>query len=144
MNIDEQLKLRFLGVDIVQLNFQSQKPLEGDIKLDLEINPKVFYPKDAPHVFKIICELKLGARDFFSLDLTAIGSFVLSKEVQEDTKREFVNVNAPAIMFPYIRSFISSFTSNLGTVTGGSIILPPQFFDGELEDVLSAEDESQS
>jgi len=35
-------------------------------------------------------------------------------------------------MFPYIRSFISTLTANLGSVVG-TLVIPTQFFKGELE-----------
>jgi len=34
-------------------------------------------------------------------------------------------------MFPYVRSFITTLTSNLGDVTG-SLVIPTQFFQGDL------------
>ena len=38
-------------------------------------------------------------------------------------------------MFPYIRSFISTLTANLGNVTG-PLTIPIQFFNGVLEEIL--------
>lgn len=136
MKVEDQPKLHFTGVDIVNLNFHTEKPLEQNVKLDLDVQPKVFYPEEDNTVFKIIIELKLGAEKYFSLNLVAIGTFKYDKELDGDLKKQIVNVNAPAIVFPYIRSFISTLTSNLGNVTG-SIILPTQFFDGELEELLT-------
>jgi preprotein translocase subunit SecB len=43
-----------------------------------------------------------------------------------------MNINAPAIMFPYIRAFISNLTSNLGNIIQ-TITLPPYFFGKEIE-----------
>jgi preprotein translocase subunit SecB len=49
-------------------------------------------------------------------------------------KKVFVDINAPAIMFPYVRAFITTLTTNLGNVTS-PLIIPTQFFKGELEEV---------
>jgi preprotein translocase subunit SecB len=37
-------------------------------------------------------------------------------------------------MFPYVRAFITTLTTNLGNVTN-PLIIPTQFFKGELEEV---------
>lgn len=43
-------------------------------------------------------------------------------------------------MFPYIRSFITTLTANLGDVTG-TLTIPTQFFKGELKEIDSIEEE---
>jgi len=138
MKVEEQPKLRFNGVDIINVNFSSERPLEKDVDLDLNIQPKVFYPENDELFFKIIMEFSLGAQDYFHLEMLALGTFQFDQEVDQEIRKKFANMNAPAIMFPYIRSFVSSFTSNLGNVTG-NIVLPTQFFDGELEEVKNFE-----
>ena len=50
----------------------------------------------------------------------------------ENIKEQLIHTNAPAIVFPYLRSFISMFTSNLGTIP--SLTLPTHFFKGKLEE----------
>jgi len=54
--------------------------------------------------------------------------------IYKNLKKVFVNINAPAIMFPYVRAFITTLTTNLGNVTS-PLIIPTQFFKGELEEV---------
>lgn len=56
-------------------------------------------------------------------------------ELVQNLKKSFVNTNAPAIMFPYVRAFIAMLTSNLGNVTG-ALNIPPQFFKGDLEELV--------
>ena len=71
---------------------------------------------------------------FFSLNLVGIGNFNFDKSFNsEELKRSFVNINAPAIMFPYVRAFVNTLTSNLGKVTG-TLTIPTQFFHGELQE----------
>ena len=141
MKVEEQKRLSFTGVDIISVDFKTQRPYDGSINLDLNVNPKVFYPENDSRGFRIIIELTLGAKDFFNLSMVAIGDFEFDKDIDAKTKKQFTNKNAPAIMFPYIRSFVSTFTSNLGRVTG-SIVLPTQFFDGELEVIEKQENET--
>ena len=72
--------------------------------------------------------------DVFKLNLRSVGYFELSQEILENPniKEQLINTNAPAIVFPYIRSFISMFTANLGTIP--SLTIPTQFFKGKLEE----------
>jgi len=136
MEVKEQIKLNFHGVDFYSVQFASVKPLDKNKNIELSIVPKVFYPIDSRLDFKIIFEIILKADDCFNLSIEAIGHFSIDKDVEESVKKSFVNANAPAIMFPYIRAFITTFTSNLGSVTG-PILLPPQFFIGQLDEVAA-------
>ncbi|MCZ8298507.1 MAG: protein-export chaperone SecB [Flavobacterium sp.] len=134
MSIETQVKLRFLSVDFPVVNFQSEKQLLENQEINIDIEPKVFFPKDNKSHFKIIQEVNISVDEVFNLFIVAIGSFELNDVDDEKMKAHFVNMNAPAIMFPYIRSFISTLTSNLGNVTG-TLNIPPQFFKGELKQI---------
>jgi len=136
MKINDQIQLKFIGVDFPMINLNSLRPKEKEDKTPITINikPQVFFPKENPNFFKIIQEIQLVSESFFELNLLAIGTFELSKSVEKDIKKAFINTNAPAIMFPYIRAFISTLTANLGNVTG-TLSIPPQFFKGELKEI---------
>lgn len=138
MEVKEQINLHFHDVDIVGVNFEALKPFDNSIQLGLNIVPKVFYPSNNPLEFKIMFETKVQAEGYFELEVRAIGHFSFQQALDEETKKRWVNHNAPAIMFPYVRAFITTFTSNLGNTTG-SIVLPPHFFSGQLEEVASPE-----
>ncbi|MGB1204698.1 MAG: protein-export chaperone SecB [Chitinophagales bacterium] len=133
-NIKEQARLKFYGVDIVDVNFNIQKKRDDNLKVAIDIKPKVFYPKNSAKQFKIIMATTLVADGYFHLNLTSIGSFELNKIIDEKMKQDFININAPAIMFPYVRAFIATLTTNLGSSIG-SITIPPHFFPKHLEEV---------
>lgn len=136
MEVINQIQLKFHGVDFPVINLNSDEPFfqSTENSINIEIIPKVFYPKDQPDFFKIIQEIKLSSDNYFSLFILAIGTFELKADLDDKIKKSFVNINAPAIMFPYIRAFISTLTTNLGNVTG-SLTIPTQFFKGELEEI---------
>ncbi|MGC4130258.1 MAG: protein-export chaperone SecB [Bergeyella sp.] len=138
MSAETQIKLKFSSVDFPVVNFNSDQQFTGEQGININIEPKVYFPKDNPNHFKIIQEVHVSADNTFNLFIVAIGNFELSNVEDEKIRHNFVNMNAPAIMFPYIRSFISTFTSNLGNVTG-TLNIPPQFFKGELP-IISDED----
>ena len=129
---ETQIKLKFHSVDFPVVDFQSKKQLIEGVEIMIEIEPRVFFPKEYLNHFKIIQEVRVFAEEVFNLFIVAIGSFELNDVEDEKLKYSFVNMNAPAIMFPYIRSFISTLTSNLGNITG-TLNIPPQFFNGELK-----------
>lgn len=134
MEVNQQTKLTFHGVDILNINFNAIAPREEELKIDIKCEPKVFYPADDLSVFKIIMDIELKDERYFELALRAVGNFELESELNNDLRKVFVNSNAPAIMFPYVRSFITTITSNMGDVTG-TLVIPTQFFKGELDEV---------
>ena len=143
MSIETQIKLKFLSVNFPVVNFNSENQFNGDKEITVNIEPKVYFPKGNSNHFKIIQDVQVSVENVFDIFIIAIGNFELNVE-DEKLRTTFVNMNAPAIMFPYIRSFISTLTSNLGDVTG-TLNIPPQFFKGNLpiltdEDILTTEE----
>lgn len=142
MEVTEQPKLKFNGVNILNINFNAEKPYDNENAIDLNIDPKVFHPKDDTKAFQIIMDVSLVCENFFKLKLLALGDFEFSEDINnEELKKNFVNVNAPAIMFPYVRAFINTLTSNLGDVTG-ALTIPTQFFNGDIPEVTQQEEKS--
>jgi len=135
MNVGIQPILKFEGINIVNLDVKQIAPLNPteEAPIDLTIIPKVFFPDNNSSNFTIIIELKIGSKNYFDISIVAFGNFSLNKSVNEPDSKVFINTNAPAIMFPYVRSFLSTLTSNLGSGFA-PIILPPHFFQGELEE----------
>ena len=138
MEVKQQPRMTFHGVDILNVKFDSTKMFvsNGDEKIDIETNPRVFYPSDTPNHFKIIMDVNLKVNDYFTLEILGIGNFELENIAEEAEKKNFVNINAPAIMFPYVRSFITTFTANLGGSTG-ALMIPVHFFSGDLEEIIN-------
>jgi preprotein translocase subunit SecB len=142
VEVATQIQLKFHGVDFPVINLKSDNPFVQSPEniINIDIKPKVFYPKEQPDFFKIIQEIKLNADNFFELFIVAVGTFELKADVDMNLKKGFVNNNAPAIMFPYIRAFISTLTTNIGNVTT-PLIIPTQFFKGELEEIIHRSEE---
>jgi preprotein translocase subunit SecB len=135
MDVVNQPKLKFHGVDFINIKFNTDKQYDGQTGIDLNVDPKVFYPDDNELAFKIFMEISLHCDNYFDLSVVGIGNFEFDKDFNDlNLKKTFVNANAPAIMFPYVRSFITTLTSNLGNVTG-PLIIPTQFFQGDLPEI---------
>lgn len=132
MEVSLQPKLKFHGVDFVNIRLDTKQQYDNQAGIDLNIEPKVFYPENKTNFFKIFMEVSIVCEGYFEIVLVGIGNFEFDKEFENiDLKKTFINTNAPAIMFPYVRSFITTLTSNLGNVTG-SLTIPTQFFQGDL------------
>jgi preprotein translocase subunit SecB len=143
MEISEQPKLRFNGIDFLHINFNARKksPIPN-ADLQLSVVPHVLFPKKEPTKFKIIVEINIGHPESFDLEILALGHFETDREIDAEIKKTLVNQNAVAILFPYIRSFVTTLTSNIGSSIE-PIIIPIQFFKGELEEVLEPEENKQ-
>lgn len=143
MEVKEQIKLRFLGVDFPSVQFSSAQQYiseKSSEPLLINIIPKAFLPKDRLNVFHIIMNVEISLKGFFDLKIIGIGYFELPVDsVTEEQRRAFINANSVAIVFPYVRSFVATLTANLGDVMT-PIILPAQFFKGELEEYILPED----
>jgi len=87
-------------------------------------------------------EINIGRVDYFDLEILALGHFETNREIDEEIKRTLVNQNAVAILFPYIRSFVTTFTASLGSIIE-PIIIPIQFFKGELDEMIEPEENLQ-
>ncbi|MDR2449095.1 MAG: protein-export chaperone SecB [Prevotellaceae bacterium] len=133
MEVSHQTKLTFHGVDILDVDFHAITTPEDKMDIKIDSTPRVFYPKDNKYLFKVVTEIELKDERYFTLRLRAIGHFELNDELSDELKKKFVNANAPAIMFPYIRSFITTLTANAGII--GTLIIPAQFFKGTLEEL---------
>ena len=139
MEIAQQHRIQFHGVDIINVQFNSTNRLTPNSDVQLNIKPKVHYPENEPGLFQIFMEVDLSSKECFTLSLLAIGHFQIDDHDNDELRKQLVNQNAPAIMFPYIRSFISTFSSNIGMTTG-PLLLPPQFFTGEVPEINPKEE----
>jgi preprotein translocase subunit SecB len=138
MEIKQQKNLSFNGVDIFQVSYISKQPYNGTASVNLELNPKVFYPDGKPNEFSIIIEASINCPDYYEITFAASGRFTIDPSLTDPVRKSFINNNAPAILFPYIRAFVSTFTSNLGSSVG-AVLIPPHFFKGDLEVIKDTE-----
>lgn len=136
MGATNQENLKFKGVNFITLSYNCSKPWDNE-EIILDVSPSIFLHKDNRNSFEIIMEVTVEAEGSFKIQTTAIGTFSIGEDASEDYREKFMNVNSSAIMFPYVRSFISTLTSNLGTTTG-TVTIPAQIFSGNL-DVINPE-----
>src|SRR5699024_2163428 len=95
---------------------------KGDYKVQIEFNPRGKVQK-SNHLFYLKLGIQVKDKEVkFSIALDTISTFKYSDESNLD---EYINglfvLNAPAIIFPYLRAFITNITSQSGM---SPLILP--------------------
>lgn len=96
----------------IQLNNCQVKSLkfeESKEAMELTMAHGVSYQEEEPKAFAIYFKISLPAENNL-LSIEYIATFTTSKEVDNKFKESyFPSVNAPAIAYPYLRSFVSQF-----------------------------------
>lgn len=97
---------------------------KGNTKIDLNIRKKVTYDKDKNcGVVKLMTKVFENPieNDYpFSIKLQVSGFFNIECEDDEECEK-LLNINAVAILFPYVRALISTYTANANV---SPLILP--------------------
>ena len=136
-------QLLFEGVQIVEVEF---KTMDGEFLKDspvqFKIRPTVLHDKDDKTIFTLIMNASIISENIFTLKFIAIGNFRFEEEdLNPDVRKKLVDFSAPAIMFPYIRSFVTTFTAAIGSLPK-PLVIPPQFFQTEIPEVFEGDPES--
>lgn len=87
--------------------------------LNINISPSGIKEKDK---FTLTLDLKItNKNDLFNINITTEAYFSFREDIPVDMMGHFFTINAPAIIFPYIRGYISMLTSLSGC---GTVMLP--------------------
>jgi preprotein translocase subunit SecB len=89
--------------------------------IDIKIDPKGTILEDKK-LFELELTTKLKSDDGLKVSVKIIGLFEFKEVLKIEDLSNYFYINAPAIIFPYIRSYISALTALSGCST---IILPP-------------------
>lgn len=115
MNIPTQTRITLHSFTIVFVDFQSDstnKDLTREADLSLGINVE----KSTDSSFSVIFNVSLNNQaNGFKLSLKAKAIFTTTDLIDNQfLESHFAKVNAPAIAFPFVRSYIANFTINSG------------------------------
>jgi preprotein translocase subunit SecB len=122
-------QLNFVNFVVPKFKFDKQQ-IEEKTTFDL-IPQAVISRKNKQFHINIDLEIS-DAEHQFSLKMLSVGIFDYNTE-DESTLLNFMSINGPAIIFPYIRSFISNFTALSGFDT---ITLPTLNLTGFKDDLI--------
>ncbi len=118
MSVNIQKRIRFVGYKIYGFNLSSLEDsdpkFDDNLTLDVSIDSKL--NKDTSKGFYLFMTVILTSNDrSFDLILNSKAIFETDSEIDEDyLDNSMVQVNAPAIFFPFVRAYINTVTSNAG------------------------------
>jgi preprotein translocase subunit SecB len=110
-----QPALKYLGYEILKANFNRIARNKTET-INVDINTNILFPSETDiNTFDVFLDLKLAADNDFVFNIEAIGSFEIHGEnITEHIRESFFNINAPSIVYPYLRAFVASFTALAG------------------------------
>jgi preprotein translocase subunit SecB len=109
----ESAKFQFKGFFINRsLIEQSGNEVSQDISIS-------FDPKGIVNKEQKTYQLQLGAKiedktKALNVEIEAVANFIFDTQIDEDTLKSMFFINAPALLFPYLRAYISSLTALSG------------------------------
>lgn len=117
--MDETKKsgFQFVGFQIIKSHIEKNGFDKVGDDLDLEFIPRG-EKDDIKNVFSLFLKVNISNADkTFVVNIEAVGFFNYSIEVEDKILSNYFYVNAPAILFPYVRAYISTLTTLSGFET---------------------------
>ena len=106
------MDISFVESKLLSLSFQTEQ--EG-LKDNFNLKYTSGFTEDNDKQFIVKFDVNLTSDEGVSISLEYIGLFETEEKITEEFRvGKFVTINAPAITFPYLRSFITTFTVNAG------------------------------
>jgi len=129
------MDISFVESKLLSLSFQTeQEGLEDNFNLKFTNG----FSEENKKRFVVKFDVTLTSEKGVSVSLEYIGLFDVDEEITDDFKSSsFLTVNAPAITFPYLRSFVTTFTVNAGLP---AVILPTINFQALANDAKAKDD----
>lgn len=106
------LQFQFKGYRIQKSIIEILETGDDDMKLDFELGGHVSVEKG---LFTLTLITKIhNNSNKINIEVTTIGKFRFAKESIIEELQSYFYVNAPAILFPYVRAYISTLTNLSG------------------------------
>lgn len=106
------MKIQLVSWKVENLNFNTLESIREENSFTLNVG-QVFMESDKQQ-FSVAFEIDLKDKSF-DLDFKMVFAFATEEKITEEFKfSNFPKVNAPAIAFPFVRSYISNFTLQSG------------------------------
>lgn len=119
--------LKFLDYYVKRAEFiYNEKFEEKPVDLDFQIDKEIVYLENEQNTILVTLNANIfedaEANGYpFNMKLSITGIFEVD-EVDEDKKNHFAEINATAILFPYLRSMVTTYSANANVYP---LILPP-------------------
>ena len=117
---------------IIEFHIERNPVKQG--KSDIIIKPSGQLDKTA-QTFNLILDVAVkDENESFKISLTAVGIFSFNSQIEEQELSNYFLTNAPAIIFPYIRAYISSVTALSGLKTVNLPVMNMSYLKDELKE----------
>lgn len=119
--------LRFIDYYVNEIEFYNNKLFKDrPVKIDISISHEIEYNEDENNSFQVTLTIVLFKDAIrnnypFSMNISLTGIFEIDGEDIDNIER-YAEINSIAILFPYVRSLISTYTANANVQP---LILPP-------------------
>lgn len=127
---NKQQRFKFIAHEILNSSISIVDSSEISKELNVEFKTSSGINEEG-NKFRLEMHVVINdANENVSIDVTSYGYFEFDNELDNDTKDFFFNTSAPALLFPYVRAYISALTSLSGisaitlptlNLTGGAI-----------------------
>lgn len=110
----EQSRIQFYKPILKVLEFvENEIKLQSDSNFDLKINIENKYKKNDDSTAIVILDVKIGEKSDespFYINIVYSANFRWDEEITNPD--DFLNINAPALLYSYIRPIVSSIMAN--------------------------------
>ncbi len=107
------MELKPIHHKVVEIDFKPYEESEEENNFILEYNPSFDF--ESKHNFSIIFDLTLIEEEKYIVKIKYETIFETNNIIDEDFKKtHFTYINAPAISYPFLRSFVSFLILNAG------------------------------
>lgn len=114
-------KFQFLGYKVIESNIKLNNPVEGENNLSVNFTQTAGVDEQNRKMKLILDTVIEDPNHTIDIHVKTEGYFEFATEIDDTLKKNFFTQNAPAILFPYIRAYVSALTALSGIP---SIILP--------------------
>lgn len=107
-------QFRFLNYKIVESQFQMAQQNIVNAQLNINLQKEVLVNEEER---KVRLEMVTNVNDennLVDIKVKTVGLFEYDEGADAELKDSFFNVNAPAILFPYIRAYVAALTTLSG------------------------------
>lgn len=104
---------QFKGFKIIRSTIERKEDIPSvDVKIGF--NPQGIINNEE-NSFQLIMDVKIeDENDSFFIEIKAVANYLFDKSVSKETLESLFYINAPALLFPYLRAYISTLTNLSG------------------------------
>lgn len=111
---EQVAKFRFLNFSITESHIKIEPSEVTEYSLDINVDQTVYENEEEGKMKLELTVMVSDEKKQVDITVKANGIFEYDKDIDEKAKKNFFTLNAPAILFPYVRAYVSSLTALSG------------------------------